>query len=170
MSERSLLGDLILRLELENVLFHEAALLDEERFEEWLQLLADNVHYWAPVRTARERGLENPLDPSRWAFFDETREDLKRRVARIQTGVTLTEEPPARMRHNISNVRILATDSDLVNVASNFFVFRSQTDRERLFFVGSREDRWRRTSSGWRLEERRVTLDHQSVETITVFF
>jgi 3-phenylpropionate/cinnamic acid dioxygenase small subunit len=170
MSEPGWTKELALRLELETVLFDEAALLDQERFDEWLQLLAENVHYWAPVRIVKERGHENPFGTNKYAFFDETKADLARRVARIQSGVSLTDEPPARMRHNISNVRILDTNSDVVRVASNFFIFRSRGERESLFFVGGREDRWRRTPDGWRLEERRITLDHQALETIAVFF
>jgi 3-phenylpropionate/trans-cinnamate dioxygenase subunit beta len=163
-------GELALRLELENVLFREARLLDEEQFARWLELLAPNVRYWAPVRIVRERGRENPFGRDKYAFFDETHADLTRRIQRVQTGLAHTDEPPARTRHNISNVQILESDSDSVKVASNFFLFRSRGEREQLFFVGAREDRWRRTSAGWRLEERRITLDHQAVETITVFF
>jgi 3-phenylpropionate/cinnamic acid dioxygenase small subunit len=169
MSEQSL-SELALRLELENVLFREALLLDEERFDEWLELLADDVRYWAPVRIVRERGQENPFGPNKYAFFDETKADLARRISRVRSGLAHTEEPPARTRHNISNVQILEADSNAVKLASNFFVFRSRAEREQLFFVGARQDRWRRTPEGWRLEERRITLDHQAVETITVFF
>jgi 3-phenylpropionate/cinnamic acid dioxygenase small subunit len=169
MSEHSL-SELALRLELENVLFREALLLDEERFDEWLELLADDIRYWAPVRIVRERGQENPFGPHKYAFFDETKADLARRIGRVQSGLAHTEEPPARTRHNISNVHILEADSNAVKLASNFFVFRSRAEREQLFFVGGRQDRWRRTPAGWRLEERRITLDHQAVETITVFF
>jgi 3-phenylpropionate/cinnamic acid dioxygenase small subunit len=169
MNERSL-SELALRLELENVLFREARLLDGEQFDEWLKLLADNLRYWAPVRIVRERGKENPFGPDKYAFFDETKADLARRVQRVQTGLAHTDEPPARTRHNVSNVQILESDSDSVKVVSNFFVFRSRSEREQFFFVGAREDRWRRTSDEWRLEERRITLDQQAVETITVFF
>jgi 3-phenylpropionate/cinnamic acid dioxygenase small subunit len=169
MNEQSL-SELALRLELENVLFREARLLDEERLDEWLELLADNLRYWAPVRMVRERGQENPFGPDKYAFFDETKADLIRRVQRVQTGLAHTDEPPACTRHNISNVQILESDSNTVRVASNFFVFRSRSEREQLFFVGARQDRWRRTSAGWQLEERRIVLDHQAVETITVLF
>ncbi len=169
MNEQAL-SELALRLELENLLFQEARLLDEEQFNAWPELLADDLRYWAPVRMVRERGREDPFDAGKYAFFDETKADITRRVQRVQTGLAHTDEPPARTRHNISNVQILESTPNAVRVASNFFVFRSRGERQQLFFVGARQDRWRRSPAGWRLEERRITLDNQAVETITVFF
>ena len=32
--------------------YHEAELLDERRYEDWLALLADEVRYWRPMRPA----------------------------------------------------------------------------------------------------------------------
>ena len=29
--------------------FHEARLIDQHRFEEWLDLFADDGHYWMPL-------------------------------------------------------------------------------------------------------------------------
>lgn len=40
-----------LRQEFEELLYYEAWLLDHDRLEEWLELFADNVRYWVPVRT-----------------------------------------------------------------------------------------------------------------------
>jgi 3-phenylpropionate/cinnamic acid dioxygenase small subunit len=47
-----------LRHQIEDFLYLEAELLDERRLREWLELLADDVHYWMPVR-------HNPLDRPR---------------------------------------------------------------------------------------------------------
>ncbi|WP_420329849.1 hypothetical protein [Mycolicibacterium aromaticivorans] len=38
------------REEIEDFLFDEADLLDRDEFEEWLELLAPDVHYFARVR------------------------------------------------------------------------------------------------------------------------
>ncbi len=39
--------------EVEQFLYREARLLDERRFHEWLELFADDVRYWMPVRMSR---------------------------------------------------------------------------------------------------------------------
>ena len=41
---------LLLKAEIEDVLYHEAELLDERRYEEWLELLAADFRYWMPMR------------------------------------------------------------------------------------------------------------------------
>ena len=43
-----------LQLEVERFLYDEAALLDERRFWEWLELFTDDVRYWMPLREAIE--------------------------------------------------------------------------------------------------------------------
>ena len=46
-----------LRLEVEDFLYHEARLLDERRFHEWLDLFTEDVVYWMPTRSNRLRAL-----------------------------------------------------------------------------------------------------------------
>ena len=43
--ERMLLKD-----EIESFLYMEAELLDERRFDDWLDLIADDIHYFMPQR------------------------------------------------------------------------------------------------------------------------
>ena len=39
---------MLLHHEVEQFLFHEARLLDERKFDDWLDLLTDDIHYWMP--------------------------------------------------------------------------------------------------------------------------
>ena len=41
---------MVLKSEVEEFLYAEADLLDSRRFDDWLELLADDIHYWMPVR------------------------------------------------------------------------------------------------------------------------
>ena len=161
----------LLRHEFEDHLYHEAWLLDSDRLEEWLDLFADSVHYWAPVRANVGRGKEDFTQQHRLTYFDDDKNSLTLRVQRVRTGVAHADEPPSRVRHFVSNVRILDTDGpDRVKVGSNFQVFRSRWDGTEHFFVGCREDWWRRTDGKWKNEERCIVLDHGVLENVTVFF
>ena len=97
-----------LRLQFEDLLYHEAWLLDHDRLEEWLTLCAEQIRYWAPIRTNAPRGSEDWSRPSALAHFDEDKASLTMRVQRIRTGAAHADEPPARVRHLVSNVRIVA--------------------------------------------------------------
>ena len=164
------MSTLALRLEFEDLLYHEAWLLDHDRLEEWLALCAERVHYWAPIRINVARGSEDWTRPHMLAHFDEDKESLTLRVQRIRTGAAHADEPPARVRHLVSNVRVLEGNEQVANVTSNFIVFKSRRGRDEALFVGCREDRWRRIDGMWKLEERLIVLDHDVIENITVFF
>ena len=44
------LAHFLLKDEIEGFLYKEAELLDERRFEEWLDLLTEDIRYWMPMR------------------------------------------------------------------------------------------------------------------------
>ena len=160
-----------LRRELEALLIDEYWLLDDSRFEDWLGLMADDIRYWAPVREDLDRGEEDFHRPHLLTHFDEDRGTMALRVARLRTGSAHAEEPPSRVRHFVSNVKMLdASDPQRVLVASNFMVFRSRSGREETLFVGTRRDWWLRVDVGWRLAERLIIFDHDIIDNITVFF
>jgi 3-phenylpropionate/cinnamic acid dioxygenase small subunit len=50
-----------LRHEFEELLYHEAWLLDNDKLEEWLALFSDTMRYWAPVRGNLEGGTGGPV-------------------------------------------------------------------------------------------------------------
>src|SRR5919108_2458357 len=101
---------MLLKQELEAFLYHEAELLDERRYEAWLELLTDDVRYWMPLRRnvkfgELEREFTREGRDINW--FDEGKDTLTRRVRQILTGVHWAEEPPSRICHMVSNVEVL---------------------------------------------------------------
>jgi ethylbenzene dioxygenase beta subunit len=154
-----------LSAEVEAFLFHEAQLLDEGRFEEWLQLLTDDVVYQVPVRATRERG--GPAELSDEMFhMDETRRSLELRVERLRTGHAWAEDPPSRTRHFLSNLRIRQLPWPEVEVRSNLLLYRNRgSDSGHDLLSGERIDVLRRQSEGWQLARRRVILDQVTLGT-----
>ena len=70
------------------------------RYEEWLELLTDDVHYLMPVRVTTALGAGYDTSPG-MAHFDEDKYSLSRRVARFLTEHAWTEDPPSRLRHHL---------------------------------------------------------------------
>jgi 3-phenylpropionate/cinnamic acid dioxygenase small subunit len=152
---------LLLKLEAEEFLFMEAELLDSRRYQEWLDLLTDDVHYWMPIRrttTAREVHREF-TERGGMAFFDDDKELLTLRVQRLAIGRAWAEDPPSRTRRLITNVRILGASADDVTVASNFHLYRTRLDSEEDSWIGRREDTLRRVGRHFRLARRHVFLE-----------
>src|SRR5205823_11091244 len=81
--------DVELQHEIEQFLYHEAALLAEREYRDWLGLFAEDIHYWMPTRYNRlRRELHREFsEPDETAFFDEDYDSLSRRITRLETGM-----------------------------------------------------------------------------------
>ncbi len=175
-AESAALARLLLRQEIEDFLYREAELLDERRYEEWLDLFAEDARYFMPMRRNVPRDepeREFTREGADVNWFDEGKDTLARRVRQILTGVHWAEEPPSRICHMVSNVQVMEeTPAGLVLVKSRFLVYRNRVETETDFLVGKREDLLRRVDGGWRIARRKIVLD-QSVllaKNLTVFF
>ena len=154
--------------DVERVLYREAQLLDAGQFHEWLKLLAPDLRYWAPVRADLPRSREQESEAKRLPLFDETKASLSLRVDRLDTGLAWVEIPAPRTRRFITNVLSEPAGEGLVHVRSNFMLFRSRSFTEEWIVVGCREDTWS-TVDGWLLRERKILLDHCTVENLPFF-
>lgn len=153
-------------------LVDEVWLLDAQRYEEWLDLLADDIHYLAPVRVTTALGAGFDTAPG-MAHFDEDKYSLSRRVARFATEHAWTEDPPSRLRHHLSGVRTFETDQpDHLVVDSAVLMFRSRGDvREPDLVSVGREDLLRREGDGWLLARRTISFDESvlRMQNLAVF-
>ena len=171
---------LLVKSAVEEFLYREAELLDERRYEEWLGLFTEDVHYWMPLRrnvprNEPEREFTRPGADVNW--FDEGKDTLTRRVRQILTGVHWAEEPPSRTCHLVTNVQVLRAHPEgsaptEVEVKSRFIVYRNRVETETDFLVGKREDLLRRVASDWRIARRKIVLDQNVLlaKNLTVFF
>ena len=167
-------ADRVLR-QVERFLYREALLLDERRFEEWVELFTDDAHYWMPVRMDKPKrlGAEEFAGKGELAFFDETKDTLERRVARLATGLAWAEEPPSRTRHLITNIDVEEGDAESqVFAGSNFIVYRTRLETKQDLFVGRREDVLRRDGDSWKIARRKILLDMTVLfaDNLSIFF
>jgi biphenyl 2,3-dioxygenase beta subunit len=139
----------------------EAALLDAHNYTEWVQLFSDDTHYFMPIRRTRlRRELHKEFTkPGEIAFFDETKQTLMGRVAKIATGTAWAEDPPSRTRHLVTNVRVTEDRGDELDVASNFIVYRTRLKSEETTWIGSRIDVLRRQGESFLIVKRLILLD-----------
>ena len=173
--------------EVEQFLYREARLLDERRFHEWLAAFTDDVRYWMSSRSTRyprsskaiaslNSGGFREEDVARddeLALLDETRETLRGRIARLETGMAWAEDPPSRTRHLIVNIEVEGADgASELTVYSNFLVYRSRSETEQDVYVGARRDVLRRVDGEWRIARRRIILDQNVLlaKNVSIFF
>ena len=117
------------RAEIEDFLYHEAALLDAWRLDEWLALMTDDATYRVPSNDAPQ------ADPARALFtIADDMHRLRGRVTRLKDPHAHAEFPPSRTRRLISNVRILTQDP--LTVEANFIVHRFRANESVRQYVG----------------------------------
>lgn len=174
------LAMLLLKQDVEAFLYHEANLLDDRHYEEWLDLLTDDVRYWVPMRRnvkfgELEREFTREGQDINW--FDEGKATLTQRVRQILTGVHWAEEPLSRISHLVTNVEIVdatptPAEAEEVSLRCRFIIYRNRVATETDILVGRREDTLRRTDGGWRIAQRLVLLDQNVLlaKNLTFFF
>jgi 3-phenylpropionate/cinnamic acid dioxygenase small subunit len=152
----------ILQHDVEQFLYKEARLLDERRLEEWLELLAEELHYWMPMRRNIKFGdwdLEFTSAETEINWFDEGKDILAGRIRQINTGVHWPEEPVSRFEHLISNVEVVSEEGDQIRVNSKFHCYQNRLQDEVNQWVGRREDLLRRDSeTKFKIVRRKIIL------------
>jgi benzoate/toluate 1,2-dioxygenase beta subunit len=115
-----------LRERIEDFLFHEAKLIDDHRYDEWLALWTEDCLYWVPCNS-------DDADPSRQAMIIyDNRARLDERVYRLTSGAAWAQQPRSRTRRLISNVETRETDGRYA-VESNCLIAELRRSRQDLF-------------------------------------
>jgi len=168
------LDQLLLQAEVERFFALEYELLDERRFDAWLDLLDDDLRYRMPM--ARNVSFEEPereyAGAGEASWFDEGKAILRKRVQQIAGGDHWAEEPRSRTTHLIANVRIERADGDEIAAKSRFVVCACRLEHDVDVFIGKRFDVLRRVRGELRLLARTIQLDQSVLLTrnLTTFF
>jgi p-cumate 2,3-dioxygenase beta subunit len=144
----------ISRAEVEDFLYHEAALLDAWRLDEWLTLLADDATYRVPSNDAPDTTPAEAL----FIIADDARR-LSERVLRLKDRNAHAEFPHSRTRRMVSNVRVVSRAENEISVEANFILYRHRRDEDIRTYVGQYRYVLRVTPSGLRIAQRDAILD-----------
>ncbi|HUQ27527.1 MAG TPA: aromatic-ring-hydroxylating dioxygenase subunit beta [Usitatibacter sp.] len=147
------------RSEVEDFLYHEAALLDEWRLDEWLALLTDDARYQVPSNDA-------PMgDPKDTLFL--IADDMQRirgRVARLKDPHAHAEFPHSRTRRIVTNVRVESVPGSNYFLAhANFIIHRFRRGGQESQFVGRYRYRLRMVEGQPKIAMREAILDPEEL-------
>lgn len=144
----------------EQFLMREARLLDNERWDDWLQTLSEAIHYWMPgIENRRREDKSGPYRLEHMAFFDDGMRELQRRVSRFKQPSAWAENPPTRNVHLISNVEVYTGEQEGEYRAYSCFInVRSRGLDEQYQLTGRREDVLRVEADGLKLFKRKILI------------
>lgn len=142
------------RAEAEDFLYFEAALLDEWRLNEWLELLAPDATYLIPPNDKPDGDPRSTL----FLIADDA-ERIRQRVIRVLDPNCHAEAPKSRLRRQISNVRVLGQEGDLATVTANFICHRYRRHERVREYVGGLTYQLRVHADGLKIRQRRIVID-----------
>lgn len=172
--------------QLERFYFHEARLLDNRQYLQWLGLLSEEVRYLIPSRinmsvNNRDRGQEDMLSVERELEGEDSlgcplREEgyilLMLRAERAYKINSWSENPPARTRRIVGNIELMTREDDTHSVLSNFHLYYTRPGVADVIYSGQRRDTLMAQPDGYRIARREVLLDYTNIElpTLGLFF
>jgi len=147
----------ISRESIEDLFYEEAALLDEWRLQEWLDLLTEDATYEVP-------STDTPDGDSRTTLFiiADNIERIRSRVHQLLGKSAWAENPPSRTRRLISNVRIREVEGDTIRVTANFVVYRLRFEQVDTY-VGRYEYTLVQRDGVLKIRQRRAILDLEAL-------
>jgi 3-phenylpropionate/cinnamic acid dioxygenase small subunit len=90
--------------ELEQLVYDEARLIDEKRFDEWYELFTDDAYYWVPA----VHGQKSPLTENSLAYEDKLL--LQLRLVRQTSPLAYSQKPASRSLHVLQEPEIEKRD------------------------------------------------------------
>jgi benzoate/toluate 1,2-dioxygenase beta subunit len=138
-------------MNVEQFLYHEARLLDEQRLEAWLELFTDDATYWVPL----EHDQADPVETSSIIHDDRTLLELRVKQARHPRAHART--PLARTVHQVGNVVIAEETKSELTVESNLILVEFRAEKQRVWGALV-EHRLRRDGDDFRIAHKRVDL------------
>src|SRR6478735_12643074 len=135
----------------ERFLQHEARLLDEGKFDDWLALFTPDGCYWVPS----EPDQENPHDMVSLIYDD--RRLLETPVRRLASPRIYSQEPRSRTSRIVANVSIEESSTHACTVRSKFVMIEYRRESQRLF-AGTAFHHLVQADGGIRIASKRVDL------------
>lgn len=144
--------DLAVRDSCRRVLEREARYLEEQKFDNWLDLFAAECAYWIPTSVP----IGDPRQEVTIAFDDRRR--LEDRVFRLQQASAWSQRPASRTARLVSNIQVFkASDPETVLVRSSFLISEFWGGETRLW-SGSCGHHLRQKDNWWEIIAKQVNL------------
>jgi len=148
-----------------DLLYQEAAYLDERRWSEWLALYTEDAEFWLPAWDEEARPTDDPQSQLSLIYYN-NRAGLEDRVWRIESGQSPASSPLIRTCHLITNVRITDVVNDQPHVSSHWQVHVYKPEKQYAFtYFGFYEHLLRPEGDHLRIAKKKIILLNDVVES-----
>ena len=156
--------------QVEDFLYQEAWLLDQQHWDAWLDLYAPDCRYWVPAWKGDHELVDDPNAGLSFIYYD-SRGGLEDRVWRARSGTSVASTPLPRTCHQVTNVRCEESGPGrlLARSAWSCHVFDLRTGTQRVFF-GRYEHALARGSGELRIAEKKIILLNDVIDGSIDFY
>lgn len=151
-----------------DIIEREAILLDEQRWDEWIDLFTADCVYWLPAWGRDGKLGDDPARTLSLIYYD-SRAGLEDRVVRIRSGQSPAGRPPLRTTHMLSNIRVEhrdESDSDLIRARASFtnHAFFPRHEQSEVYF-GYSQFALSRRDGVWKIAAKKIILQNDYIAT-----
>lgn len=150
--------------QIEKLLHLEMRLVDEQRWDEWLELFDKDVVFWVPAWDGEHDLTSDPNTEMSLIFYD-SRQGLEDRVYRLRTGRSSASLPMPRTTHFITNVMVdpIASDKWEVFAAWQTLLYRNGETTQ---FFGHYHYLFAEGADGLKIARKKVILMNDRIPTV----
>lgn len=141
--------------EVSALVHHEARLLDERRYAEWVALYAEDARYWVPAAPEMRAPTDGP------SHFHDDKQLLRARTHRLENPRAFAAEPAPRTVHVVSGVTVDAEGEEIVAGSAQIMLEwrdRDGFEADKRLFGGRVTHRLRREDGRLRIVEKRIDM------------
>lgn len=136
----------------QELIVHEAALIDAQRWDDWFALYAPECRYWVPLGGAAQD------EGDRFnALADEDRLLLTLRIERLKAGRAHSQHPRSRCQHVLQPSQLLSQTEQDCELRTPFLYIESRGEQQ-VMLAGSTTHRLVRVDDAWRIRLKRIDL------------
>ena len=163
MNARAQAGSLAGGIEL---VHREARYLDEQRWDEWLELFVEDCEYWLPAWKSDGTLTTNPRAELSHIYYA-SRAGLEDRIVRIRSGKSAASTPMPRTAHVLGSVLPLEAPAGALRLETTWVshVFFPRSNESHAFF-GRTEHELALREGDWRIARKKILLQNDYIPTM----
>jgi 3-phenylpropionate/cinnamic acid dioxygenase small subunit len=109
------------RIAAEDLIYREAQLLDEKKWQDWLSLYTEDALFWMPSWVSEYETTSNPELELNLIYL-KGRAHLEDRVFRLETGESFASVPMARTAHVVGGVVVDDANESQIKARASWIV------------------------------------------------
>jgi benzoate/toluate 1,2-dioxygenase subunit beta len=142
----------------------DGILLDERRWDEWLELYTADSTFWLPMWRDEEQLNEGTEDGLAHMYY-QNRKGIEDRITRIRTGKSPATSPLPRTAHLVSSIALRGQPGpDTMDLRATWVchVLFTRARAQHAFF-GRSEYALVHSGGGWKIKAKKVVLQNDDI-------